>query len=434
MKKKLSHICGIEIPKFPIQLEKVGELIYFEGALMSLCADGSGNPFIQDWVDSNDSVNRWLIYATNAELLQEYIFGRLTHFQLLFNANQDTIFVVDRDNSNNETKCIITSSAKLPYEYLPQTDLKFQSEDAIGLDEIKATFKLKDEKYSIKHSQFDILEEAKKNQSELINIHITSRDNKVRYGRIFSSVLGEVLSGFGKLSQATALRLFDHKGNLEDGENRPRRKRGELIELKNLAEYEYVYAKAASFSVFLKPAYQRNDLFEDSSSSELIAKSMFQLFNSRDDLESIRESKKNLNESVLNSYSAFLRDIKSKEITVSLQYGNPLNHVVLRETFNEKSAHQIITALNTLEYENEHDIKVHGHFKALDSVNHSFKFQTNQDHLYTGTFSDQLKEGIFKFNLTNYYSATITVRESKKSGKKHISEKDIMVSCIDFEE
>lgn len=433
MKNDLIHITGFNIPNLPFQLEKVGDLLYFDGPLMSIFSDSNNMAYIYDWAESNSYFNRWLVYQIDTELLSDYIYGKATHFQLLNNPQNNIIFIVDKDTEGTISNCIICSPSSLPYEYLPQNDLKFEEDDAVNLDNIIYKFNLVKKDESKPFQTYDILEEAKKSKNELINLHIKSKNRKVGYGKIYSSILGQVLSNYTNICFATALNIFDKKGKIPINE-RPRRKKGELKEINDLAELEFAYVKAASFSIFLRPIKQNIDLFDNETSSEKITKTVFNLFNASNDINKLNELKNSLNEEMLSAYNSFLKEIKTQDISIGVQYANPKNELKLEESFNAKKAQHILTNLDSLEFQKKEELKSKGCFKALDSINATFKFETNEGDIFFGKFSNQLKGGICHFNLQDYYSVTIEILEIKKSGKKKIISKDTMVSCVAIEE
>lgn len=429
MNEDLRNIKGFKIETLPFELEKVGDLMYFDGSLMSVYKDLENNPFVLDWVDSNEEFNRWLVYQVNLASLNSYIIGESTHHNLLNNPTNSIVFVVDKDNENIIKNCQFCPPNNLPYDYLPESELKFEIDDSKNLDIIIDNFQLDLVPIQTETKVFDILEEAKKSSEELINIHIKSSNRKVGYGKIYSSILGKALTNYTDLNKATALNIYDTKAKIPV-EDRPRRKKGELKGIKELGELEFVYAKAASFSIFLRPISKQTELFDNLTSSEKITHTLFKLFEASKNLETLREFKTTLNEDMLKSYNAFLKEIKEDDISIDVQYANPINETVLTDSFNSTKANKILDTLNSLEFENNKEVKTKGIYKALDSINSSFKFESFDGDIYSGKFSEQLKEGVHFLNFQDTYQVTIEVLETKKSGKKVITEKDTIVSSV----
>ncbi|MFA7273415.1 MAG: hypothetical protein WC044_06075 [Crocinitomicaceae bacterium] len=434
MKIELKHIKGIKIHQMPIEIDLIGHLIYYEGPLMSVYCDQDRNAYILDWVEKDETKNRWLLYQIEKYMLADYIFGKATHFQLINNPVNDLIYVLDKDRQGNIENCIICTSRGLPYDYLPANYLKFEPEDAQNLETVVQYFDLSNS-INIESDKdvFDILEEADKTDEELINLHIKSSTRNVGYGKINSAVLGKVLSSYNNLTEETALSLFDHNGKLPK-EERPRRRKGELRDIKKLAGLEFVYARAASFSVFLRPVSQRTNLFDAQTSSEKIASKVFELFEASTSPANLGKIKSSLSESMLNSYNQFLKNIDDCNISINLQYANPNNRVVLKNELSPIKVKRILENLSKLEFENKFEITEQGKFIALDITTFAFKFQTADDDVYSGKFSSELREYVYDYNLKNEYKVLISVDQSKISGKKTISEKDTMLRCYKIEE
>jgi hypothetical protein len=432
LKNSLNKINGFDIKELPFSLERVGDLMFYEGPLMSILKDNLGNAYLQDWVDSDEKNNRWLIYQISLSQLNDYITNKTSHFSLVNNPTNDIVFVVDKNSKGIIEKCLVCSPNRLPYEYLPDTNIEFEKEDSRGLKNIIEFFELDSLIKKTDSKVFDILKEAKKSNEELINIHIKSSNRKVSYGKIYSSILGKILLNYSNLNSATALNIYDNTAKIPK-EDRPRRKKGELNNIKQLGELEFVYAKAASFSVFLRPISKQTELFDNQTSSEKITQTIFNLFEASKDLDKLNEYKSTLNEGMLNSYNTFLKEIKEDDISINVQYANPENELIIKDSFSSSSAKTILNNLNSLEFENTKDIKIKGNFKALDSISKTFKIESFDGDVYSGKFSKQLEQGIFKFNLQDYYQVTVQINETKKSGTKKMTEKYIIVSCLELE-
>lgn len=77
-------------------LKRIGDLINCEGPLLSLFRnDRSGNFFLYDWVDSNEEVNRFLVYAVSRQGMLDYLNKKVTHRSLLFQAIEGKYYFAD---------------------------------------------------------------------------------------------------------------------------------------------------------------------------------------------------------------------------------------------------------------------------------------------------------------------------------------------------
>ena len=126
---------------------------------MSVYKDPENNPFIYDWADADDKVNRWMVYQIEKELLRDYVNGLATHSQILNSPKNDILFIVDIDNAKEIINCITISPTNLPYDYLPDNDIKFEKEESRGLDNICRVFNLDKLTKEYEKKSFDRLKE-----------------------------------------------------------------------------------------------------------------------------------------------------------------------------------------------------------------------------------------------------------------------------------
>ncbi len=428
MSKSLRHIIGLDIPNFPIKLNKVGDLLYFEGSLMGVYCNDEGSPFIFDWVELNNNVNRWLVYEVEIKSLADYINGKISHFSLINNPKKDLIFLIDKNIEGIDVCCKVVSPKNLPYEYLPKNNIYFDEDESKKLDNIKTTFNLKEANKlkEIETSIFNILDEAEKNETELINLHFkSSKNSNVGFGKIKSSILGEILTDYSKLSRSIAINLFDKKTK----SIKKRRKKGELDRIIGYSETELIYTKAASYSVFLKPITNEFDLFDTETNSEKILTKLFEILNASLDANKLKEIKNSLDNEVLQSYLNLIKGINSNDLTLCVQYANPANKKNLSEVLDIKKTKKILNNLNILESGDKNTLIEKGIFKALDVTNYSFKFESLKNEISLGKFSDSLKSFVGDYNLKDTYQVTFEINEVRKSNKIDNLEKISIIKC-----
>ncbi len=423
---------GFKLKDFPFEnLKKIGDLIFFDGPLMSVFVDDSDCIFIFDWADSDDENNRWLVYEISIEKLTQYLYKKISHYQLISSPEKEIIISVDIDNNLDKKNIFALSPFNLPSEYLPKHDILHQDEESPDLLLIKNYFKLNDS--SIQHievqkkSLYDIIDESNKNNSEILNLHLRSSVEGIKYGKIYSSILGSILVNFHKLSENMAIHLFDDRKNKQiEG----RRKHGELKQIKGYGEFEYLYAKAASFSIFLKPISTQTNLFSEVTSSEFLIKNIFKLFEKSNKKESLQSIKEEYDKDVMNSYKSFLDNIKTKELDIGIQWGNAEKNDKLITNVDYKRASKILNDFKELELEDSTELVFKGKFKALDTTNSTYKFETLDGEIILGKFSETLSEGMFSFNLIDLYKITLNRQEKSFIGKIGSKISDTIVGVL----
>jgi hypothetical protein len=128
----MEKLKGKKIEKSPLTgLTRVGDIIHFEGPLLSLYADKSQSKlYLCDWVDRDEKNNRWLFYHVPVEAVFQFIHRAISHGDL-FNAAKGKFWTFDISNDLKQHNFYELSSKKyLPATYLPQPDSFFEKGDS----------------------------------------------------------------------------------------------------------------------------------------------------------------------------------------------------------------------------------------------------------------------------------------------------------------
>lgn len=122
---------------------RVGDLSNFEGPMLSLFEElSNGHLFLFDWVDRNQSSNRWLIYRVYPIALMNFIKGKISHFELFQERPQKAIFYTDIDSKSSPIFPYTAFEILiLPDSYLPNKDNYFIKEDCHSYSRILAVVK-----------------------------------------------------------------------------------------------------------------------------------------------------------------------------------------------------------------------------------------------------------------------------------------------------
>ena len=91
-----------EIPSnldFQNLLVRIVDVVNFEGPLLTLFENRENKHiYLLDWVDSDAEHNRWLLYKTSVTILNKFINGLISHYDL-FISNEMCCYSVDFDES-----------------------------------------------------------------------------------------------------------------------------------------------------------------------------------------------------------------------------------------------------------------------------------------------------------------------------------------------
>jgi len=133
-------IKGKSLEKLPFQddLIRVGDLVYFEGPLLTLFEDSkSDDLYLYDWADRNGEYNRWLIYLATPELLWKFIQQNISYQNFLYTAINKGFYIVDvnRNLEHHHTKFV--EYKDLPAAYQPNEKSYFDEADTAHFNKIK---------------------------------------------------------------------------------------------------------------------------------------------------------------------------------------------------------------------------------------------------------------------------------------------------------
>ena len=135
---KMETILGKEIQDFPAlkSFIRIGDIENFEGPLLTLFENTNKRLFLFDWIDNDDTFNRWLVYTPKAENILKYINKQLSHYELIMSVSNDFIIVeIDKNLQIHSAKKV--SKNNLPSTYLPDKDAVFDSTDCPHFEKTK---------------------------------------------------------------------------------------------------------------------------------------------------------------------------------------------------------------------------------------------------------------------------------------------------------
>jgi hypothetical protein len=106
--------------RYKEDFRRIGDLVNFEGPELSVFErKDSQEIFIFDWVDHDDSHNRWLLFEVEAKDVLEFIFRKITHLQLFERANPDRVLCLEINNEKGFSNLPIFHVEEIPSEYFP---------------------------------------------------------------------------------------------------------------------------------------------------------------------------------------------------------------------------------------------------------------------------------------------------------------------------
>lgn len=199
------EIKGTKISKLPFELNKRGDLISFEGPLLSYFFDENGKSYLLNWVDSNEILNRWLLFETTQIDLFDY-FTNKRSLRELIKHSEEIVYFIDIDNEVQFNKILLTNKKDIPNDYLPDKDSYY--EDLIST------------KYA-KNLRKEVIETFTKNNIKNIKTKIRKFNNHLDDVNFISILNDRDISNSWeelhqlKSSYAPLLILHDYLGNTQ---------------------------------------------------------------------------------------------------------------------------------------------------------------------------------------------------------------------------
>ena len=118
----MNTLNGCPLNKFPLNLQYVADLIYFDGPLVSLLENESGESYLYCWSDVNSVDNRWLVFRVTINSLQDYLLGKVSLRDLILNPVDDFHYAIDIDNDLEVKNTFWILPENLPDSYVPEED------------------------------------------------------------------------------------------------------------------------------------------------------------------------------------------------------------------------------------------------------------------------------------------------------------------------
>ena len=135
----MKNIEGIKADTLGGSPDKLGDLLYHEGPLLSLFRKSQDSEayYLYKWCDCDDSANRWLVVQLTIAELSRFFNQKIT-LRTLFLTNPK-LYLVDIGDSTSPPKVRSCFTKNLPEEYLPGENSMFVEE---AFTDFAADFKL----------------------------------------------------------------------------------------------------------------------------------------------------------------------------------------------------------------------------------------------------------------------------------------------------
>jgi hypothetical protein len=139
----MRQVLGADIGNVDFgESNKVADLIFFDGPLLSLYRNNEGENFFHYWCEADNAVNRWLVFKVGDQEVEEYLKGHLTLKTIVTNPKDGFLYSLDIGADNSQKAAFIVSPKELPVPYLPSDDSLYEDEPLIEQREKRSTLKV----------------------------------------------------------------------------------------------------------------------------------------------------------------------------------------------------------------------------------------------------------------------------------------------------
>jgi hypothetical protein len=221
-------------------LNKVSDLIYFEGPILSHFKDKYEKNLLFYWVDVNEEYNRWLVFQVSEEQLYNYLTKRVDLRSIVERPQNDIFYSVEIGDTLNYQNIHQFFKDDLIEPYLPEPDSFFESD-------VPSVYSR-----NISNYEESYLMEVLLDQAVFMKAEPSEKNKSKNHGLVDAVQGGNFLQGFGKSYNgmlAYSTRKEFQLRTIVD-EKRVRKAIKQVIDSYPL---NMVKTEAASFAVALSP-------------------------------------------------------------------------------------------------------------------------------------------------------------------------------------
>lgn len=403
---------GLPIKALP-KLKKVRDLIYFEGPLLSHYQSEYGKDYLFYWADSDDIFNRWLVIGSSIEDIEKYLRKEKTLHSFFSESSTDVIYKVDINRELEFKNLSIVDFEDLPESYIPQEESYFTG----YVEPIQGKLAA----YSRSHSS-GVLQAHFKNSS------------KVGIGFIELELLGSSLSEISDINKGLRkafIRL--EKERHAEGKSKERVDEASII---SASSFYYVGHMAASFGAMFKPVSMQSTIPGLVGMTDRYMEFFIGFLKSSTEKGKFLEFMKLLDKSVLDNFKNLLSIVEKSKIQLNFNYLNYISNINLSKEISWDEARDTISLIEELDYDEEFPIELVGRFTSLNLKTGHYSFETviEGNEMSSGYLDDVRKEMSWKIKWDKLYRVKISRKETKKTGRKHVSIKDTINSFVEVED
>lgn len=369
-------------------LTKTADLVLFDGPILGLSENPSGEPYLHLWCDVDGHVNRWVVFRVSREQLTRYVDRRVTLRNLVLDPPDGFLYLADMTDDLSFEGVQIVQPSDLPDSYRPSQDSLYKFEPI--------------------NTEVSLNELSRRYGTPILNVHLRHGQG-VSYGSANAVTLGRMLEATGTLAESVAISLYARgKGPNALSPD----------EARAYGAFEYLTAKAASFSAILRPVAQQQSFpgFQDRTTE--VVKVMMQLLEQTTDLEGLKEVARRFPDSVLRGLEHFANQVTAVATAVDLQWVGPDSPGELSAGMDPSRSSRIIENINHMEREEAEGFWNTGYFLALDLKLRSYRFSSTAGRESVGHFDSKIAYPLTHLSFEEEYHVYMSRRIQKREGRR----------------
>jgi hypothetical protein len=118
------------------ELIRIADIVNFEGPLLTLFEHKKDKTlYLLDWVDRDNTHNRWLVYNCKPNSIDNFIKGKISHYDLFM--AKSFFYIVEINAKSEWGNAISVYIDDLPKVYIPQKDVFFEQDDCPNFEKLQ---------------------------------------------------------------------------------------------------------------------------------------------------------------------------------------------------------------------------------------------------------------------------------------------------------
>lgn len=411
----MENINGIHIEEFSLEsFRKVSDLIYFEGPLLSHYISDKNENFLFNWVDSNDNYNRWFVFRISQGNLVDYLNGKIPLLKFFKDPNDGFVYKIDLDEKGFVLEPMILFPNSIPENYFPATD-SFYS-------------------FSHDNQELDLTYYSKKHEGGILQAYFQNSAivpyNEIDFS-LFAKSLYEMNLVFEAMSD-TYLKLRIASAPVDENGKKIIDKK--LI--KKSTQLNYFAQAGGSFSALFKSSIREIPMEGIKTDEDSFIEFIMSFFKASETLSLLSETVQKVDRKTITHYKSLLNTILKFKLNFYFRYENHKTQVQFKQNLNFKKADLIIKNIENLEYDFIEEIKLVGHFIALNIRTGSYSFEGTEGTNQTsrGKIDKERLEIAWQIKFNKTYEVGIKREELKPTGRKKAKIVDTIISLVELDQ